>query len=111
MLFHVYGANALPQWLALIGVLVGLILLNEFARKTKFGGAVMFFAVPAALTIYFIAIAIGVRLGQDWAINNQFGVMTALQSDKMVPVPLKDVIGKHRQLNLDYMDMSNVLSR
>ena len=71
MLFHVYGANALPQWLALIGVLVGLILLNEFARKTKFGGAVMFFAVPAALTIYFIAIAIGVRLGQDWAINNQ----------------------------------------
>lgn len=47
----------------------------------------------------------------DWAINNQFGVMTALQSDKMVPVPLKDVIGKHRQLNLDYMEMSNVLSR
>lgn len=47
----------------------------------------------------------------DWAINNQFGVMTALQSDKMTPVPLKDVIGKHRQLNLDYMNISNVLSR
>ena len=47
----------------------------------------------------------------DWAINNKFGVMTALQSDKMTPVPLKDVIGKHRQLNLDYMDISNVLSR
>ncbi len=47
----------------------------------------------------------------DWAINNQFGVMTALQSDKMVPVPFKDVIGKHRQLNLDYMNISNVLSR
>lgn len=47
----------------------------------------------------------------DWAINNQFGVMTALQSDKIVPVPLKDVVGKHRQLNLDYMNMSNVLSR
>ena len=47
----------------------------------------------------------------DWAINNQFGVMTALQSDKMTPIPLKDVIGKHRQLNLDYMNISNVLSR
>jgi len=47
----------------------------------------------------------------DWAINNQFGVMTALQSDKITPVPIKDVIGKHRQLNLDYMNISNVLSR
>ncbi len=47
----------------------------------------------------------------DWAINNQFGVMTALQADKMTPVPLKDVIGKHRQLNLDYMNISNILSR
>ena len=47
----------------------------------------------------------------DWAINNQFGVMTALQSDKMTPIPLKDVIGKHRQLNLDYMNISNILSR
>ena len=37
--------------------------------------------------------------------------MTALQSDKMTPVPLKDVIGKHRQLNLQYMEISNVLSR
>lgn len=47
----------------------------------------------------------------DWITNNQFGVMTALQSDKMTPVPLKDVIGKHRQLNLHYMEISNVLSR
>ena len=47
----------------------------------------------------------------DWAIENKFGVMTALQADKMTPVPLKDVIGKHRQLNQDYMEMSNVLSR
>ena len=47
----------------------------------------------------------------DWAVNGQFGVMTALQSDKMTPVALKDVIGKHRQLNLDYMNISNILSR
>ncbi len=71
MLFHVYGAHALAQWLALIGVLVGLILLNEFARKTKFGGAVMFFAVPAALTVYFIVVAVCASLGQEWALNNQ----------------------------------------
>ena len=47
----------------------------------------------------------------DWATTGQFGVMTALQADKITPVALKDVIGKHRQLNLNYMDISNVLSR
>ena len=47
----------------------------------------------------------------DWVLNGQFGVMTALQSDKMTPIPLKDVIGKHRQLNQHYMEISNVLSR
>lgn len=47
----------------------------------------------------------------EWVINNQFGVMTALQADKMTPIPLKDVIGKHRQLNQHYMEISNVLSR
>ena len=38
MLFDVYGPNALYQWLGLAMVLVALILLNEFARRTKFGG-------------------------------------------------------------------------
>ena len=47
----------------------------------------------------------------DWVTNGQFGVMTALQADKMTPIPLKDVIGKHRQLNQHYMEISNVLSR
>ncbi len=47
----------------------------------------------------------------DWATSGQFGVMTALQADKIVPLPLKEVIGKHRQLNLTYMNISNVLSR
>ena len=47
----------------------------------------------------------------DWVTNNQFGVMTALQADKITPIPLKDVIGKHRQLNQHYMEISNVLSR
>ena len=71
MLFHVYGEMAVYQWVAMIGVLVGLILLNEFARKTKFGGAVMFFVLPALLTVYFIAIQIGAALGSEWALTNQ----------------------------------------
>ena len=38
MLFHVYGAGAAAKWIAMLAVLVGLILLNEFARRTKTGG-------------------------------------------------------------------------
>ena len=53
MLFHVYGDAAVWQWIAMIGVLLGLILLNEFSRRSKFGGIFMFFAVPLALTAYF----------------------------------------------------------
>ena len=53
MLFHVYGGNALYQWGAMILVLVGLILLNEVARRTKRGGLIIFGAVPVVLTIYY----------------------------------------------------------
>ena len=35
MLFNVYGDNAIYQWAAMLLVLVGLILLNEVARRTK----------------------------------------------------------------------------
>ncbi len=55
----------------LLVVLVGLILFNEFARRTKMGGAITFFAIPLALTIYFVAIAIGAHVGAEWALNNQ----------------------------------------
>ncbi|MBQ7631517.1 MAG: hypothetical protein IJS82_02000 [Paludibacteraceae bacterium] len=71
MFFEVYGEHALIQWVMLFAVLAGLILWNEFARRTKWGGAITFFAVPLALTIYFVAIALGVRAGADWALNNQ----------------------------------------
>ena len=54
MLFHVYGDNAIYQWLVMLAVLAGLILLNEFARRTKAGGLVMFGVIPAVLTVYFI---------------------------------------------------------
>ena len=71
MFFQVYGANALAQWGMLIAVLLGLILLNEFARRTKTGGAIMFFVIPVLLTVYFVALAIGARTGAAWAVRNQ----------------------------------------
>ena len=48
MFFQVYGANALSQWGMMLVVLAGLILLNEFARCTKFGGIFTFLVVPVA---------------------------------------------------------------
>lgn len=70
MLFQVYGDNSLYQWLGLILVFLCLIGLNEFTRRSKFGGITMLFVVPAILTIYFIAIYIGVALDMPWALNN-----------------------------------------
>lgn len=71
MFFQVYGANALIQWGMLLVVLAGLILWNEFARRTKMGGLITFLAIPLALTVYFVAIAIGAHAGAEWAVNNQ----------------------------------------
>ncbi len=51
MLFDVYGANALYQWVGWVLVFGGLILLNEFARRSKAGGIIMFVALPIAMTI------------------------------------------------------------
>ena len=55
----------------MILVLVGLILLNEVARRTKLGGLIIFGAVPVVLTIYFIVIAACAAAGQTWAVENQ----------------------------------------
>lgn len=71
MLFHVYGEGAMLQWIAMLGVLVGLISLNEFARRTKTGGIIMFCVIPTVLTAYFIAIHVGAAAGAEWAVNNQ----------------------------------------
>ncbi len=67
MLFQVYGDNALYQWLGWIMVFAGLILLNEFARRSKVGGVIMFMALPIAMTIYCIAVSVG---ADTWAANN-----------------------------------------
>ena len=70
MLFDVYGANAPFQWMGLIMVLAALIICNEFARRSKFGGCFMFFGVCAAMTVYCIAIEAGAAMGAEWALNN-----------------------------------------
>ncbi len=71
MFFQVYGEHAFAQWGMLLVVLLGLILFNEFARRTKLGGIITFLAIPLALTVYFLAIWIGVRNGAQWALENQ----------------------------------------
>ena len=70
MLFDVYGANAGFQWLGLFMVLGALILLNEFARRTKAGGIFMFIGVCAAMTVYCVVVEIGAAMGAEWALNN-----------------------------------------
>lgn len=70
MLFQVYGENALFQWIGWAVVFIALIGFNEVARRSKIGGICCFFVLPAALTVYFIAIYVCAALGMDWALNN-----------------------------------------
>jgi len=70
MLFQIYGETALFQLLGWLLVFVGLILANEFARRTKFGGIACFLILPAVLTVYFISIYVGAAMGAEWALNN-----------------------------------------
>lgn len=71
MLFQIYGDNSFYQLLGWILVFAGLVIFNEIARRSKAGGIFCFFVLPAALTVYFIAIAIGAKSGAEWALNNQ----------------------------------------
>ncbi|MBQ8216438.1 MAG: hypothetical protein IJZ91_00600, partial [Oscillospiraceae bacterium] len=70
MLFQIYGENAGYQLIGWLMVFVGLILANEFARRSKFGGITCFLVIPAALTVYFVAIYVGAAKGAEWALNN-----------------------------------------
>ncbi|WP_279020140.1 DUF5692 family protein [Mobiluncus mulieris] len=70
MLFDVYGENAIFQWIGWVMVFVGLIVMNEIARRSKWGGVFCFLVVPAILTVYFVAIYVGAAMGADWALNN-----------------------------------------
>ena len=80
MLFHIYGDASITQLLGWVMVFVGLVVLNEVARRSKAGGIFCFIVVPVVLTVYFIAIAVGVKSGAEWALNNP----TYLQDRKSV---------------------------
>lgn len=71
MIFQIYDGRTLWQILGWVMVFAGLIIMNEIARRTKAGGSICFFAIPAALTIYFISIYVGAAQGAEWALNNQ----------------------------------------
>ena len=51
MLFQIYGETAMYQLLGFVLVFTGLVLANEFARRTKTGGIICFLVRPAALTV------------------------------------------------------------
>lgn len=70
MLFQLYGDKAMYQLLGWVLVFAGLILTNEIARRTKKGGMFFFLAVPGALTVYFIVVAVAASMGAQWALNN-----------------------------------------
>ena len=70
MLFQIYGETAGFQLLGWLMVFAGLILANEFARRTKWGGITCFVIIPVVLTAYFIAIYVGAAMGAEWALNN-----------------------------------------
>ena len=70
MLFQIYGERAGFQLFGWLLVFLGLILANEFARRSKTGGIICFLALPAGLTVYFISIYVGAAMGAQWALNN-----------------------------------------
>lgn len=70
MLFDVWGSNTLIHWVGWAMVFIGLIVLNEVGRRTKLGAAIIFGVAPLAMTIYCIAIAVGVSQGAEWALTN-----------------------------------------
>ncbi|KAG4090709.1 hypothetical protein H8356DRAFT_1712092 [Neocallimastix lanati (nom. inval.)] len=70
MFFQVYGDDAIYQFIGLVIVFLGLVLTNEFARRSKIGGITCFVILPIILTIYFIAIYICAALNQNWALTN-----------------------------------------
>lgn len=70
-MFHLSGGMIGWQILGWVLVFAGLIIMNEIARRTKIGGGICFFAIPAVLTVYFISIYVGAAKGAEWALTNQ----------------------------------------
>ncbi len=69
MLFQIYGSMAGTQLLGWVMVFVGLIVLNEIARRTKAGGIGIFVVLTGILTVYFIAVHCGAFGGRNnWTV-------------------------------------------
>lgn len=68
MLFQI---NSMWQLLGWVLVFAGLVIANEIERRTKFGGILFFGIILGILTVYFIAIQIGVANDAAWALNSQ----------------------------------------
>lgn len=67
-MFHITNSMQLVMGLV---ILVSLIVINELARGSKLGGLLIFGLLPAGLTVYFVAIMIGAKMGSQWALSNQ----------------------------------------
>ena len=65
MFFQIYGETAGWQLLGWLLVFAGLVVMNEIARRFKAGGIACFLVLPAALTVYFIAIYAGAAAGAE----------------------------------------------
>ena len=70
MFFQVYGENSFYQFLGFILVFLGLILSNEFARRSVHGGFITFLLLPILMTFYLIILNISAGLGFKWALND-----------------------------------------
>ena len=44
------------QWVGMLAALIGLIVVNELARRTKLGGILLLFVFPLLVTVYLVAI-------------------------------------------------------
>ena len=95
MLFDVWGSDTLIHWAGWAMVFIGLIVLNEVGRRTKLGAAIIFGVAPLAMTIYCVAIAVGVSQGAEWALTNP----THCVPEQLVPLR-QGVRGAGRLLGL-----------
>lgn len=51
MLFQIYGEGAIYQLLGCVLVFAGLVICNELARRSKFGGLLFFIIIPIHIHI------------------------------------------------------------
>ena len=86
MLFDVWGSDTLIHWAGWAMVFIGLIVLNEVGRRTKLGAAIIFGVAPLAMTIYCVAIAVGVSQGAEWALTNPTHVYQPCVPEQLVPL-------------------------